>query len=225
MTVSAPISVVIPTRNEEAHVAQAVRSARVAGTGIEVLVVDGGSRDRTRYVAAAAGARVVSSPRGRGIQLDRGAREATGAWLVFLHADTRLEQGWARDLLDLPRSVVGGAFRFAVDSPRRRYRVIESGVALRCRLLRLPFGDQGIFVRRETYAASGGFPPFPLMEDVAFVRRLSRLGRLAFPRARAITSARRWERAGVVSTTLRNWGLLGLYAVGLPPKRLARLYG
>jgi rSAM/selenodomain-associated transferase 2 len=225
LTVSAPISVVIPARNEEARVALAVRSARAAGTGIEVLVVDGGSRDRTRHVAAAAGARVVSSAAGRGVQLDRGAREATGAWLVFLHADTWLEQGWATNLLDLPRSVVGGAFRFAVDSPRRRYRVIESGVALRCRLLRLPFGDQGIFVRRETYAASGGFPPLPLMEDVAFVRRLSRLGRLAFPRTRAITSARRWERAGIVSTTLRNWGLLGLYAVGLPPKRLAKLYG
>ena len=222
---TSPISVVIPSRNEAGNVGLAVRSARAAGAGVEVLVVDGGSTDRTRDVAAAAGARVLVSALGRGIQLDRGAREATGAWLVFLHADTWLEEGWNRSLLELPRAVVGGAFRFAVDSPRRRYRLLEAGVAMRCRLLRLPFGDQGIFVRSDAYAASGGFPPFPLMEDVAFVRRLGRLGPLAFPRSRAVTSARRWERSGIVSTTLRNWGLLGLYAVGLPPRRLARLYG
>ena len=80
-------------------------------------------------------------------------------------------------------------------------------------------------MRREPYEASGGFPPFPLMEDVAFIRQLRRQGRLAFPRPRAVTSPRRWERAGVVSTTLRNWGLLGLYVAGLPPQRLAQLYG
>jgi len=111
-----------------------------------------------------------------------------------------------------------------VDSPRAGYRWIEAGVALRCRLFRLPFGDQGIFVRRPSYLAAGGFPPFPLMEDVAFVKRLARVGRLAFPRVRAFTSPRRWERAGIVTTTVRNWWLLGLYAAGLPPQRLARMY-
>ena len=215
---------IVPTRNEEACVGGAVGSALAAGAAVEAVVVDGGSTDRTREVAAAAGARVVTSPPGRGLQLDRGARETSGEWLVFLHADTRLEAGWAPTLLSQHESVVGGAFRFALDSPRRCYRVIEAGVALRCRLLRLPFGDQGIFVRRRAYEAVGGFPPFPLMEDVAFVRRLRRAGPLAFPAPRALTSSRRWERSGVVTTTLRNWWLLGLYAVGRPPGSLARRY-
>jgi len=220
----AGISVVVPTLNEEAHVAEAIRSAREGGPGVEVLVVDGGSCDQTRAVAEAAGATVVASPRGRGIQLDHGARQAEGDWLVFLHADTRLESGWASALHALAPPFVGGAFRFAVDSPRSCYRWIEAGVALRCRLFRLPFGDQGIFVRRPSYAAAGGFPPFPLMEDVAFVKRLAREGRLAFPPVRAFTSPRRWERSGILTTTVRNWWLLGLYAAGLPHQRLARMY-
>ena len=220
----AGISVVVPALNEAACVGDAVRSARGGGPDIEVLVVDGGSSAGPCAAAAAAGATVVSSPCGRGVQLDLGARRAAGPWLVFLHADTRLEEGWAATLRALPESVVGGAFRFAVDSPRRGYRLVEAGVAVRCRLFRLPFGDQGIFVRRATYEATGGFPPLPLMEDVAFMNRLAREGRLAFPSVRAFTSPRRWERYGILATTLRNWWLLGLYAAGLPPQRLAKMY-
>jgi len=218
------LSVVIPALDEEASVEAAVASARAGGASVEVLVVDGASSDRTREVAAAAGATVLQSPPCRGAQLDLGARRASGEWLVFLHADTRLEEGWSRALGGLPRDVVGGAFRFAVDSPQRGYRSIEAGVALRCRLLRLPYGDQGIFARREAYEAVGGFPHLPLMEDVAFVRRLSRAGRLVFPPVRALTSCRRWERHGLVGTTVRNWGLLALFGLGWPPHRLARLY-
>lgn len=204
--------------------AGAIASARAAGAGVEVIVCDGGSRDATRQVAAAAGAEVLDGPRGRGIQLAAGARRASGDWFVFLHADTRLEAGWAEALATLPDAVVGGAFRFAVDSPRRRYRSVEAGVALRCRLFRLPYGDQGLFCRRSAYHQVGGFPPLPLMEDVAFVRRLHRAGRLAFPAVRALTSSRRWERHGLVGATLRNGWLLGLYGLGWPPDRLARLY-
>jgi hypothetical protein len=112
----------------------------------------------------------------------------------------------------------------AVASRRRAYRLVEAGVALRCRLLRLPYGDQAIFARRDVYGIAGGFAVIPLMEDVEFVRRLARHGRLAFPRLRAFTSPRRWERHGLLATTLRNWWLLGLYAAGCPPARLARLY-
>jgi rSAM/selenodomain-associated transferase 2 len=216
------LSVVIPTLNEEKCVGDAVSSV---GGVAEVIVVDGGSDDGTVEAARRAGARVLESPRGRGVQLDRGARAAMGEWLVFLHADTRLERGWADALVSSPDDVVGGAFRFAVDSPRRAYRIIEAGVALRCRLFHLPFGDQGIFVRRAIYGMIGGFPPFPLMEDLAFARRLSRTGRMAFPQVRAFTSARRWEKGGVMATTLRNLGLQALYTAGLSPERLARLYG
>ena len=152
------ISVVIPALDEEAHVGDAVRSVR---DHAEVIVVDGGSADGTRAAAEAAGATVIGSARGRGLQLDAGARAARGDWLVFLHADTRLEAGWAATLRALPDAVVGGAFRFALDPPRPAYRWLEAGVALRCRLFRLPYGDQGLFARREIYCRIGGSGRFP----------------------------------------------------------------
>jgi rSAM/selenodomain-associated transferase 2 len=217
----ARVSVVIPALNEEELVAAAVRSVR---DHAEVLVVDGGSADGTRAAAVAAGAEVVLTAPGRGAQMAAGARAARGEWLVFLHADTRLEPGWADALQALPAPVVGGAFRFALDPPRRSYRWLEAGVALRCRLFRLPYGDQGLFARRAAYEAIGGFRPLPLMEDVDFVRRLRRAGPLAFPGVRAFTSARRFERRGAAATSLGNLGLLALYAAGCDPGRLARLY-
>jgi rSAM/selenodomain-associated transferase 2 len=215
------ISVVIPTLDEESCLAAAIRSVRAQA---EILVVDGGSRDQTRAVAAAEGARVIDSPPGRGLQLDAGARAARGEWLVFLHADTRLEPGWAAALESLPADVIGGAFRLAIDAPGTGFRVLEAGVRARVRLFRLPFGDQAIFTRREAYARIGGMPHLPLMEDVAFVRRLGRAGHLAFLRPRALTSPRRWERHGLVGTTLRNWWLLFLYGMGHSPGRLAQRY-
>jgi rSAM/selenodomain-associated transferase 2 len=216
------VSVVIPTLNEERLLPRAVASVR--RDAAEVLVIDGGSTDRTREVAAAAGGRVVHSARGRGVQLDRGAREAQGDWLVFLHADTRLEEGWCAAIRGLGGEVRGGAFRFALDTSRLGRRYTEWAVALRCRLLRLPFGDQAIFCRREAYAEAGGFPPEPLFEDVAFVRRLRRLGpTVILPRA-ALSSSRRWELDGAAFTSLRNNVLLLMFLAGVSPSRLARLY-
>lgn len=213
------ISVVIPALDEESHVDRAIASAQEAD---EILVVDGGSRDETRTRAAAAGARVLESPPGRGVQLARGAAAASGDWLVFLHADTCLEPGWARSLRGLPASRCGGAFRFALDSRRPSFRIVEWGVRARCALLQLPYGDQALFARRTAYDRIGGFAPLPLMEDVDFVRRLRRVGRLAFPPQRAFTSARRWEAHGVVATTLTHAWCLGRYALGADPAQLTR---
>jgi len=221
-TVGPSISVVIPALDEERHLAAAIRSVR---GDAEVILVDGGSRDATREVADQEGARVLQAPKGRGRQLDEGARAATGEWLVFLHADTTLERGWADAIGLLSPDVAGGAFRLAVDSPHAAFRVVERAVRLRLRLFALPYGDQAIFARREVYARIGGMPHLPLMEDVAFVGRLRRAGRLAFPPVRAFTSPRRWERYGIVGTTLRNWSLLARYAAGESPERLARRYG
>jgi rSAM/selenodomain-associated transferase 2 len=215
------VSVVIPARNEAALVGCAVRSVRAGAD--EVLVVDGASSDGTSDVARAAGARVVQGPPSRGLQLDLGARAARGEWLVFLHADTRLEPGW-REALGEVGAAPGGAFRFAIDSERPSYRLIEIAVAMRCRALGLPYGDQAIFATRSAYALCGGFPPLPIMEDVAFVRRLRGLGPLALLRPRAITHPRRWERLGVVRASARNLWLMARYATGTPPERLARAY-
>jgi len=215
------VSVVIPTLDEGAFVESAIESVRAAS---EVVVVDGGSRDGTASLAAAAGARVIESIACRGRQLDEGARAASGDWLLFLHADTRLDPGWPAALAQTDGETVGGAFRFAVDSARSVYRVIEAGVALRCRVLALPYGDQAIFARRQAYLESGGFPHIPLMEDVAFVRRLRGMGKFRFLAPRALTSPRRWERLGVVRATALNWTIAALYAAGCPATRLARFY-
>jgi rSAM/selenodomain-associated transferase 2 len=217
------ISVVIPTLDEEHLLPAALDSVR--RDAAEVLVVDGGSRDRTRTIAAGAGARVVECCRGRGAQLDRGAREARGEWIVFLHADTRLEEGWRASILGLGGEVVGGAFRYALDTPRRARRYAEWAVALRCRLLGLPFGDQAIFCRRRAYEEAGGFPREPLFEDVTLVLRLRRLGPTVLLPKAAVTSARRWETDGAAFTTVRNNALLLMFLAGISPTRLARLYG
>jgi rSAM/selenodomain-associated transferase 2 len=214
-------SVVIPALDEERWIEAAIASVAAAD---EVIVADGASRDRTREKARGSGARVIVTPRGRGAQLAEGARAATGDWLVFLHADTRLQAGWRAALESLPGVVVGGAFRFSLDSTRLAYRAIEAAVRARCRLLALPYGDQAIFARRSAYDAAGGFSPLPLMEDVDFVFRLRRVGRLAFPPVRATTSPRRYDRDGLVRAMLRNWRVLGLYLAGRPPERLAEIY-
>lgn len=216
------ISVVIPTLDEEHAVGAAIASVRDEAD--EVIVTDGGSADRTRERAEQAGARVLPAPRGRGAQLHYGTLVASGDWLLFLHADTRLEPGWSQWVRGLPPSTPGGAFRFAIDSPRRAYRLIEAGARLRCRLFGLPYGDQALFARRGAYERLGGFRPLPLMEDVDFVRRLRRLGPLALLPCRALTSPRRWEARGVLAGTLTNWWTLALYAMGRSPERLQRFY-
>lgn len=217
------LSVILPALEEEETVERAVRS--VAEDADEVLVVDGGSRDATVASARAAGAHVLSAPRGRGAQLAAGARAAEGEWLLFLHADTTLEPGWREALQGaVRRGAVGGAFRFAVDAPGASFRVLERAVSLRVTLFGLPYGDQALFASRAAYVSCGGFSDHDLMEDVDFVRRLRRCGPLAFLEPRAFTSARRWQRHGLLRTSARNLGLLALYAAGLPPSQLARLY-
>jgi rSAM/selenodomain-associated transferase 2 len=168
----------------------------------------------------------VDGPPGRGPQQNRGAARATGRWLWFVHADSRLPGVWLQAFRDLdPRDgVVGGSFRLALASEAWQARLWERGVAARVALFGLPYGDQGLFVRRETFQDLGGFAEIPLMEDVDLVRRLKRRGALCHLRLRLATSARRWERGGWVRRSARNLALLALYYCGVPPARLARLY-
>ena len=171
------VSVIIPALNEAGTLPRTLEALRAADPGLQVIVVDGGSTDGTGDLARTfPDVTVLASRKGRGCQMNAGAAEASGGILWFLHADTRVTPDGIREMRDRMRdpSVVWGAFRFAVDSPRTRYRWLERGVGLRAGLLGLPYGDQALFVRREAFRRLGGFPDWPLMEDVAMVRRLRR---------------------------------------------------
>ena len=223
------VSIVIPVLRDSVQLdgllASLARRADHAAAEIIVANGDAGDEALAPLKARYAGVRWVASPPGRGRQMNAGAAVASGRWLLFLHADTRLDERW-RDALRQAESqgAVGGAFRFTLDSPRAVARVIERGVAWRTRWLGLPYGDQGLFVRRDAFEALGGYRPYPLMEDIDLVRRLRRHGRLRLSPLPVRTSARRWERDGWVRRSLRNLTLVALYFGGVSPRRLARRY-
>lgn len=222
------ISVVIPTLDAAATLQRTLSPlvpAAVDGLVREVVVADGGSTDATLELAEDAGARIVATQRGRGVQLAAGCAAARGPWLLVLHADTELAEGWAQATADhiARRADKAGYFRLALDDRGVRARLWERGVALRCRAMALPYGDQGLLLSKTLYDAVGGFRPLPLMEDVDLARRLK--GRLVPLAATAVTSAERYRRDGYLGRSTRNAVLLARYLAGADPERLARAYG
>lgn len=227
------ISVVIPTLNAETDLAATLAAlipAAVDGLIREVIVADGGSTDRTLRIAENTGVEVVTSPPGRGGQLRAGAARARHPWLLFLHADTELSPGWEAAAAHFMEKVDHGriepaaaAFRFRLLDEGWKPRVVETAVAARCGLLKLPFGDQGLLLPRSLYEAAGGYRAMALMEDVDLVRRIGRR-RIHILRADATTSARRFRADGYVRRVLRNQACLALYAAGVSPERIARVY-
>lgn len=219
------VSFIIPALNEAAHIERAVESAWAAGAA-EVIVVDGGSEDATCELASAAGAHVLKSPRGRAVQQNTGAAAASGEVLLFQHADNRC----APASVDQIRAaladsrVLGGAFRQRIEADGLLFRLLEFGNALRVRLFRLPYGDQGIFLRREVFDRLGGFPEVPLLEDVLLMQSFRRLGRPVLLSGPHYVSPRRWQARGIVRQTLRNWGILLAHTCGASPERLAHFY-
>ncbi len=229
------LSIVIPTLDAAGTLGATLESVKrgIAALAdrsmeVEIVVVDGGSRDGTLAEARRHGARPIDAAAGRGRQLGAGAAAASGAWLLFLHADTTLGPGWDEDL----RAFIGisankaraAAFRFAIDDRSAAARLLERLVAWRCRVLGLPYGDQGLVIHRDHYAALGGYRPLPLMEDVDLVRRIGRR-RLAYLATPATTSAVRYRRAGYAPRMLRNACCLVLFYLGVRPETVARLYG
>jgi rSAM/selenodomain-associated transferase 2 len=220
------ISVIIPALNEEQTIRPALESVlRLAPD--EILVVDGGSVDRTRELAASMGVKVLSSERGRARQMNAGAHLARGEVLLFLHADTCLPLSALADVRGALRdpSIAGGRFDIALDGAGWLLKLIGAMISLRSRLTRVATGDQAIFVRREVFARLGGYPDIPLMEDVALSRALKRVGQVACLKSRVIASARRWQTEGVWRTIFRMWTLKFLYLAGVSPFRLKRFYG
>lgn len=219
------ISVIVPVLNEEATIA-ATLGALAALAPYEVIVVDGGSVDRTRDIAARSGGQVLSAERGRARQMNRGAARASGEVLLFLHADTRLPDSAFSDIaaaLNDPRCL-GGRFDVELEGSHRMLKLVGALINYRSRVTKVGTGDQAIFLRREIFLRMGGYPDIPLMEDIALCRALKRMGAVACLRSRVVTSARRWENDGVWRTIVRMWTLKLLYLAGVSPARLRQFY-
>lgn len=220
------LSVVIPTWNEELALPDTIRRLRDNPEVIEIIVADGGSRDRTREVAAELGCRVIQSKPGRGSQMRAGAEFATGDAILLLHADTWVPPHAARAALDClkdPRVAGGGYWKEFRDAPLL-LRGSKIKCAIRLWLGRRIAGDQGLFTRRDVLARVGGVPDVALMEEFILCERLRKLGRLRLAKAVVLTSARRFVERGVVRTYARMWRVMINYWFGKSPDELRRLY-
>lgn len=219
------ISVVIPAINEAECIERAVMSCWNAGFD-EIIVADGGSKDDTPRLATKAGASVVYGPRGRAIQQNLGAQHATGEVLLFLHADNWLAPEAGHQIRGSlgQSSILAGAFQQRIESTRPLFRLLERGNAARARFRGMAYGDQAIFMRRETFDQLGGFPVVGLMEDLLLMREFRKLGQLELLPGPVYVHPRRWEKRGIIGQTLRNWILICAEKIGVSPNRLARFY-
>jgi rSAM/selenodomain-associated transferase 2 len=218
------ISIIIPTLNEEENIG-AIADTLPDKAG-EIIIVDGGSTDRTVLFAGKRGLRVEQSAPSRAAQLNHGAACAGGPVLLFLHADTRLPENFAATILQtLAKSgVVAGAFSLAIRDAGPALNFIAFCANIRARTLQLPYGDQAIFITKEQFVRLGGFPQLPIMEDYVFVKKAKTLGKIYTVSEQVSTSARRWQRLGVMRTTLINQLIILGFALRISPERLASLY-
>jgi rSAM/selenodomain-associated transferase 2 len=220
------LTAIVPMLNEERAIEATLEALRRGAADAEIIVVDGGSSDRSVALARTRCDRVIVSPRGRARQMNAGAAAAAGDALAFVHADTLVGDGFAREIaaaLANPE-VIGGRFDIAFDEYGGGLRMVAAMINLRSRLMRSATGDQAIFVRRDAFFRLGGFAEIELCEDVDFVRRMKRLGHLACLRATVQTSSRRWRRFGVGRTIFRMWLIKTLYFAGASPAWLKRHY-
>jgi rSAM/selenodomain-associated transferase 2 len=220
------VGIVIPTLNEEQGLRALLSDLALLSVEHDVVIADGGSTDDTVGVAREGGARAVVAERGRATQMNAGALSAAGDWLCFLHADVRVPDAARRDLVRVVSGRVAEAavWGFAIDARGFWPRFMEAGTYLRDRVGGLPYGDQGLLVRRELFSAVGAFPEIPIMEDVALVRALRGRVRLERLGSRLLVSPRRWVREGPYRTWARNTLLIAAYLAGVGPQRLARWY-
>lgn len=218
------ISVIVPTLNEQEYL-PATLSHIVLAPGDELIVVDGGSNDQTVTIARRFTPHVLLSRRGRAAQMNCGARCARGEILLFVHADTLLPPVALEAVRQaVQHGAVGGAFRLRITPPTLALRLVAWGANLRARWGQLPYGDQALFVPRQIFEALGGYDDVPFMEDVRLVQALRQRGRLTILPQAVSTSGRRWQRDGVLYTTVRNTLLITLYFCGVSPATLQRWY-
>ncbi len=219
------ISIIIPALNESDAISRTLSG--VEGIeNLEVIVVDGGSIDATAALAGSRGARVIQSNPGKAVQMNTGAKAATGNILVFLHADTLLPKNFSDQIVSAldQNGVAAGAFRLRINSTRAGLRIIEAMANLRSRLLQLPYGDQALFMRKVLFEKIGGFPDLPIMEDFILIRRLKHEGKIVLLPESVMTSPRRWLHFGIFKTWLINQWIIIAYYLGTSPERLNRWY-
>ena len=219
------VSIVIPVYRDSEALARTLKALDAPSAEVVVVATPEDAGALAPLRAAHPEILWLEASRGRAVQMNAGAAVAHGRWLLFLHADSRLPPEWrqAIETADRNPQFSAGCFRFALDSTAPAARAIELGVRLRVRAFALPYGDQGLFVRREAFEALNGYADLPIMEDVDLVRRLRSQGRLFRSPLPVVTSARRWERDGWISRTVRHLVLIVLYFCGVTPKRLMRL--
>ncbi len=227
------ISIIIPVLNEAAIIETTLQQIRADispenqdSNSLEIIVVDGGSQDQTREIAQSLGVQVIATAPGRAHQMNAGAKRASGEILLFLHADTQLPQKFDQIVLEQLKDpeIIAGAFELCIDGQGWGLRVIETGVKWRSRWLSLPYGDQGIFLRSEVFRQLGGFAQLPIMEDFELISRLKKLGKIAIAPVAVRTSARRWQKLGLLKTTVINQLMIIGYYLGVSPDRLASWY-
>jgi len=219
------ISIIIPTLNEASNLKEAIITSQ-SSSNIEIIVVDGGSKDETLLIAKSLNIKVIISPPGRANQMNIGAMAASGEILLFLHADTRLPTNFdqmIRTTLAKP-GIVAGAFTLQINYPHWGLRLVEFGVKWRCNLWQMPYGDQGIFITKDVFQQVGNFPQIPIMEDFEIMRKLRNLGKIYLLPTPVITSPRRWLKKGIIQTTIWNQIIVIAYLLGVSPHRIRNWY-
>ena len=218
------ISVIIPVLNEAKILDQSLSRLTPQLKGHELIIVDGGSADETPTIAKKYG-QVISSERGRARQSNVGAAAARGEIFLFLHADVWLDSGAIEGVeTAISEGYVGGAFRQRIEGKHLLYRLIECAANFRAKRLRIFYGDGGIFIHHTCFNRIGGFPDIPIMEEVGFSRQLRQQGKITLIEPSIHISARRWQKNGIIRTTLTNWLITVLYLLGVSPNHLAKLY-
>lgn len=221
----AKISIIIPVLNEAENISLVISSIQRA-ENIEIIIVDGGSQDNTVKIAENLAVKVIVTNRGRAIQMNRGAKIATGEILLFLHGDTQLPIGFETQVREtfINSNIIAGAFQLKIKGDQFSLRLIEKTVFWRSKYLQMPYGDQAIFIKASSFWELGGFPEQPIMEDFEFIRRLNRLGKIEILSSYVITSGRRWQKLGIFKTTLINQFMVIGYYLGISPTKLAQWY-